>query len=105
MGGQISWYNRTVSVAAEVDDWTPEQWVWTYAEFAAFAGDRKISQKGIWAREGTARETFPLGDTNLVGGVNRIRIILCRDSGPHIQPHQNGFFRECGPHGNHHHPW
>jgi hypothetical protein len=81
--GSITWYNRTariegaVSTGAWIEDWLDH----TTAYFEAYAGATKIDSTTWTAGKRTPEPiihfTFTIGDTDLVGGINRIKITVC----------------------------
>ncbi|MGW1564307.1 hypothetical protein ACWCQ1_48890 [Streptomyces sp. NPDC002144] len=85
--GTITWYNRTANLLGDVYDFGGTYG--TTAIFEAFAGSVKIDSETRTANEdsdlGFDRHfNFTIGDTDLVGGIDRIKITLCRDyGGPH----------------------
>lgn len=80
--GDITWHNRTATVDGFVrDDQGPGS---TTAVFEAFAGATKIDSTTRTANAdsslGSPREYyFTIGDTDLVGGIDRIKITVCRN--------------------------
>ena len=86
-GGSITWFNRTAGVTGDVTDVGAGS---TTAIFEAYAGDRKIDTQTRTANDesslGSPRGfNFTIGDTNLVGGINRIKITVCFNFGTPIQ--------------------
>jgi hypothetical protein len=84
--GEITWYNRTARVSGYVDaaplnDTRCQDNSTTTVFFEAYAGTRKIEVQTRTVRhrigEGHRVYEFDIGDTNLVGGINRIKITLC----------------------------
>jgi hypothetical protein len=78
--GNITWYNRTANIAGGVFDLAPGT---TTAIFDAFAGSNKIDTQVRSADdEGSTGVfgpiNFAIGDPDLAGGINRIRITVCR---------------------------
>ncbi|WP_306207799.1 hypothetical protein [Actinoplanes sp. RD1] len=79
--GSITWYNRTAYVNGYVWDSGAGS---ATALFEAFAGDTKIDTETRTANDesdlGTLRAfDFTIGDPDLVGGINRIRVTVCRN--------------------------
>ncbi|MFE0593833.1 hypothetical protein [Micromonospora echinospora] len=77
--GTITWYNRTAGVTGSVVDVGPGN---TTAYFEAFAGSTKIDSQTRTADDETSLGSprgfnFTIGDTNLVGGIDRIKITVC----------------------------
>jgi hypothetical protein len=77
--GDIIWYNRTAGVAGYVAAYCCiNELQTTRAHFASYAGSRKIQEKTRDSNGGVVRfDRFVIGDTNLVGGINRIKITVC----------------------------
>ncbi|MFM9615533.1 hypothetical protein [Streptomyces sp. V2] len=79
--GDITWYNRTANITGTVADHTSGGY--TTAYFEAFAGSTKIdsvtrsandeSDLGEWRGF-----NFTIGDTDLTGGIDRIKVTVCR---------------------------
>lgn len=75
--GYITWYNRTAGVTGGVESYFEDGWP-TTAYFDAYAGSVKIDSTHRTAANGTRRGfNFTIGDTNLPGGINRIKITVC----------------------------
>lgn len=73
--GTLTWYNRTVNVSGSVYD---SGYYGVSAVFDAFQGSTKIDSQSRGAGNGQTKSFgFDIGDTNLPGGVDRIRITLC----------------------------
>src|SRR5207253_2434081 len=77
----ITWNNRTANVGGTIYDFNAGT---TTAIFEAFAGSKKIDSQTRFVDDagstGYARPiAFPIGDPNLVGGINRIKVTLCRN--------------------------
>lgn len=74
--GQITWYNRTANVRGYVvDQGDPGN---TTARFTAYAGTRQIGPTQTRTIDNAQRNyDFSMGDTNLVGGINKIVIQVC----------------------------
>ncbi|MEU9508536.1 hypothetical protein AB0D32_19935 [Micromonospora sp. NPDC048170] len=77
--GAITWHNRTAGVTGSVVDVGPGS---TTAFFEAFAGSTKIDSQTRTADDETSLGSprgfnFTIGDTDLVGGINRIKITVC----------------------------
>jgi hypothetical protein len=77
--GDIAWYNRTAGIAGTLVGPAPDpEWLIVRARFDAYKGTKKIDEDWVdsaipyshWSR-------FVIGDTNLVGGINRIKITVC----------------------------
>jgi hypothetical protein len=81
--GTINWLNRTAEVSGEVSDSGAGS---ITAIFEAFAASNKIDTQ-TRSTDDTATGptasprgfTFAIGDPNLVGGINRVRITLCKN--------------------------
>jgi hypothetical protein len=76
--GYITWYNRTAHISGGV---TSTLLIDDRAQvvFNAFAGTTLIdTQTRTTAPGGTLGFGFDIGDTNLVGGIDRIRITVCK---------------------------
>ncbi|MEU5727423.1 hypothetical protein ABZ783_37250 [Micromonospora sp. NPDC047738] len=77
--GVITWYNRTAYISGDV--YTGDSTTAT-AVFEAFASDATSSKiesqtrtvSGTW---NSKHFGFTIGDSNLVGGIHRIKITLC----------------------------
>lgn len=82
--GWFTWYNRTTGVQGHVVDVGRGS---TTAIFEAYAGTRKIDSTTRTADDqssltGDRSFNFTIGDTNLVGGIDRIKVTVCvNDSG------------------------
>jgi len=79
--GSITWFNRTANVSGSVFD---SGYGTTTAIFEAFAGSTKIDVETRFADDqgstGPNRSfSFTIGDTDLVGGIDRIRITVCKN--------------------------
>ncbi|MDN3027434.1 hypothetical protein [Streptomyces sp. S.PB5] len=75
--GSITWYNRTAGVTGGVESYF-EDGRPTTAYFDAYAGSVKIDSDHRTAANGSRRGfNFTIGDTNLEGGINRIKITVC----------------------------
>ncbi|MFI2430457.1 hypothetical protein [Streptomyces sp. NPDC018693] len=77
--GDITWYNRTANIKGTVSDHTTG---YSTAIFEAFAGSTKIDSETRSANDtsslGEWRDfNFTIGDPDLVGGIDRIKITLC----------------------------
>lgn len=72
--GGIIWGNRTSEVQGSVTDVSGDH---TVAYFDAFAGSTKVASTTRTASYGTVPYHFFIGDPNLVGGIDRIRIQVC----------------------------
>ncbi|GAA1870563.1 hypothetical protein [Asanoa iriomotensis] len=81
--GQIEWHNRTATVYPVI---YPSGWrnctghLYTEVVFESFAGSKKIHTvtRVAYCVHGWYSEPgFTIGDTNLVGGINRVKITLC----------------------------
>ncbi|NNN36654.1 hypothetical protein HLK59_41145 [Streptomyces sp. S3(2020)] len=84
-GGSITWYNRTANVQGTVVD-TANNIGHVTAYFEAYAGSTKIESVTRTANAesdlGSPRDfNFTIGDTDLVGGIDRIKVTLCRWDG------------------------
>jgi hypothetical protein len=83
--GQITWYNRTAHVggyvqAAPLDTPCTDNRSTTVI-FEAYAGTRKIDSQTRTVNHRVAENYrdygFVIGDSDLVGGINRVKITLC----------------------------
>ncbi|MDO0937029.1 hypothetical protein QQY66_36920 [Streptomyces sp. DG2A-72] len=79
--GTITWYNRTAGITGSVWD-NGYKDVPTVAYFEAYAGSVKIDSETRTANTDTDLGAvrgfnFTIGDTNLVGGIDRIKITAC----------------------------
>lgn len=75
--GYITWYNRTAGVTGGVESYFEDR-LPTAAYFDAYAGSVKIDSTHRTAANGKRLGfNFTIGDTNLVGGINRIKITVC----------------------------
>ncbi|BCL14888.1 hypothetical protein [Micromonospora sagamiensis] len=77
--GTIVWYNRTAGITGGVSDSGPGS---TTAIFEAFAGSTKIESQTRTADDETSLGAyrgfnFTIGDSDLVGGIDRIKITVC----------------------------
>lgn len=96
--GSITWLNRTATLSS-VTIFKPAGVDYSAtAIFDAFAGTTKIDTQTRTMRITTAdRQDFPaftIGDPNLVGGINRIRVQICEnDLTPPFCGVQQNFWR------------
>ncbi|MEU8352470.1 hypothetical protein [Streptomyces sp. NPDC048845] len=75
--GTITWYNRTAGVTGEVNSYI-EDGLPTIAHFEAYKRSTKIASETRTVANGGRRGfNFTTGDTNLVGGIDRIKITVC----------------------------
>jgi hypothetical protein len=81
--GDITWLNRTAQVSGSVVDEGPGS---ITAIFEAFAGSTKIDTQTRTTDDASTGSSasprgfsFAIGDPDLVGGINRIRITVCRN--------------------------
>lgn len=87
--GTITWYNRTANVAGKVVDIGSGS---TQAIFKAYAGTTQIGLTETRTANdesslGSPRSfNFGMGDSNLVGGINRITIQVCALDGTVCSP-------------------
>ena len=85
--GWITWYQRTVNLTGRVSSDSTPSTEYLQARFQAFAGTRQIGPtqtRTATAGNGWAIDySFVMGDPDLVGGVNKIKITLCE---PDDQP-------------------
>jgi len=82
--GIITWYNRTARIDGFLRGPQCPYLTHATAVFEAYAGATKIDAvSSPRARCDTLADwnpyTFPIGDTNLRGGINRIKITVCTD--------------------------
>jgi hypothetical protein len=73
--GTIVWGNRTANVNGSVADAAGDQH--TTVIFDAYAGNTHVDHQTRTASATTRSYNFPIGDPDLVGGVNRILIKVC----------------------------
>ncbi|MFG1626799.1 hypothetical protein [Kribbella sp. NPDC049227] len=95
--GSITWLNRTATLSS-VTIFKPEGVDYSATViFDAFAGTTKIDTQTRTMRTSADRQDFPaftIGDPNLVGGINRIRVQLCEnDTTPPFCGIQQNFWR------------
>lgn len=81
--GAITWFNRTAEVSGQVGDRGAGSMT---AIFEAFADSTKVDTETRFTDDtaiGTTASprgfTFTIGDPDLVGGINRVRITLCKN--------------------------
>lgn len=81
--GTITWLNRTAEVSGQVSDNGAGS---ITAIFEAFAASTKIDTQTRSADDTATGPTasprgftFAIGDPNLVGGINRVRLTLCKN--------------------------
>ena len=94
--GPITWLNRTATLSVTI--FKPEGVDYSAtAIFDAFAGTTKIDTQTRTMRTSAAFQDFPaltIGDPNLVGGINRIRVQICEnDLTPPFCGIQQNFWR------------
>lgn len=76
--GSITWYNRTAGVNGYVRDIDLGWDIYTTVRFRSFAGSTQIGSEFYrTAQDETYPYAFTMGDTNLVGGINKIEIRVC----------------------------
>ncbi|WP_344488817.1 hypothetical protein [Streptomyces enissocaesilis] len=79
--GTVIWGNRTATVQGGVADWTT---VGTTVHFEAFAGSTKIDteSRGVVnsSAYGEKPYNFVIGNPDLPGGIDRVRITVCTPS-------------------------
>jgi hypothetical protein len=73
--GTIVWSNRTANVSGSVSDASSERH--TTVIFDAYAGNTHVDHQTRTASNTTKSYNFPIGDPDLVGGINRILIKVC----------------------------
>lgn len=73
--GTISWSNRTANVNGSVSDAAGD--LHTTVSFDAYAGNTFVEHQTRTASATTKSYNFPIGDQDLVGGINRIIIKVC----------------------------
>ncbi|GKQ34693.1 hypothetical protein [Streptomyces sp. A012304] len=83
--GTITWYNRTAMVRGTVID-EVDFYGSAVAYFEAYAGSTKIESTtrtaDYYGALGAVRDfNFTIGDTDLVGGIDRIKITVCQEVG------------------------
>lgn len=74
--GGIVWNNRTAQIQGAVTD-DVDLWSTTIVFFDSFAGDTKVEGIQRRSERGSVSFNFPIGDLNLVGGIDRVRIQIC----------------------------
>jgi hypothetical protein len=77
--GTISWSNRTAAITGNVID--VSEGAYTIVIFESFAGTTKIQSQTRTANEDTGLGgdrgfNFTIGDPDLVGGINRIKVTV-----------------------------
>jgi hypothetical protein len=77
--GDITWYNRTANLSGGVYACTSPAATAVFTAYASDASDSKIETQtrtasGEWDVRGF---NFTIGDSNLVGGIYRIKIQVC----------------------------
>jgi hypothetical protein len=79
--GSITWYNRTAGTAGQVVAYCcASNHQTTRAVFDAYAGTTKIDTKSVDTYNVASPTSFgpiTIGDTNLRGGINHIKITVC----------------------------
>jgi hypothetical protein len=73
--GTIVWANRTANVNGSVSDAAGD--LHTTVIFDAYAGNTLVDHQTRTATSTTKSYNFPIGDPDLVGGINRILIKVC----------------------------
>jgi hypothetical protein len=73
--GTITWGNRTAYVSGTVTDVAGD--LHTTVTFDAYAGNTLVDHQTRTASVTTKPYGFPIGDPDLVGGVNRVLIEVC----------------------------
>ena len=77
--GGVIWNNRTATLQGYVEDLKKELANSTRVYFTAYAGSTKIDGDGRTAAPGKKIPfNFDIGDTDLVGGFDRLSIQVCR---------------------------
>lgn len=76
--GTIVWGNRQSNINGSVSDAPGERY--TTVKFDAYAGNTFVDEQTRSATSTTKSYNFPIGDPDLVGGVNRILIKVCTTS-------------------------
>ena len=76
--GDITWGNRTASMSGHVTDNDPNAARFTTLHIDAFAGSTKIDSDAITTYINSSSFYLVIGDPDLVGGINRIRLQLCQ---------------------------
>jgi hypothetical protein len=80
--GTITWFNRTANITGDV--FIGEFATTTTAVFEAFAGSTKIESQTRTVNlttfpNGDRHFNFLIGDTNLVGGINRVKVTISNE--------------------------
>lgn len=76
--GYIKWSNRTAGIKGYVWDFGADPASYTKVYFDAFAGSTKVDSDFRTANgENRPFGEFAIGDPNLVGGIDRVRIQVC----------------------------
>lgn len=89
--GYIKWGNRTAGIKGYVWDFDEDSTTYTTVYFDAFAGANKIDSDTRTSHgEYKPFGEFAIGDPNLEGGIDRIRIQVCHHF-PREWP-----YKECG---------
>jgi hypothetical protein len=73
--GTVDWHNRTATVSGGVFHLDAG---FTTAYFEAYDGDIKIDSTTRTSHNGNRDFSFTIGDTNRVGGFNRLKVQVCR---------------------------
>lgn len=93
--GYIFWSNRTARLTGDVIDATLTNSTYTVAVFEAFAGSRKIESQTRTNNPATNGGdpfrgfNFTIGDPDLRGGIDRIKITACEEPGHICGPSEN----------------
>jgi hypothetical protein len=91
--GDIAWLNRTATISGWVGHGALDATWSATVVFDAFAGTTKVDTQTRTVRppDRTLNYGFTIGDPNLVGGIDRIRIqvISYYPGGPFYSPQQN----------------
>lgn len=93
-GGAVVWGNRTAEVSGTLHDGSSSDYEWATIYIDAFAGSTKIDSTTRTANDVDRPFRFFVGDPDLVGGIDRVRIQVCAHF-PATWP-----FKECGPQHN-----
>jgi hypothetical protein len=75
--GAVTWGNRTAEVSGHVWDYESAATESTVAYFTAYAGSTAIQGTTRAAHNEDRSFRFTIGDPDLVGGVNRVKIQIC----------------------------
>lgn len=79
--GEFTWYNRTTNIDGSMVGCLPgsDPYLKHWAVFESFRGSKKIDSKNVPVNNCGQVIDFvmTIGDTNLVGGIDRIKVTVC----------------------------